>query len=60
MHGAHWRLQLKDFDLAYAHEALARAHACEGSHLEALRHRQLAVNAGVAIEGEKDRNLFHE
>ena len=51
-------LQLKDFDLAYAHEALARAHACEGSHSEALTHRQLAVHAGDDIAGEKDRTYF--
>ena len=46
-------LSVEGFDLAYAHEALARAHACEAVTLKPLTHRQLAVNAGVAIEGKR-------
>ena len=46
---------LVDFDLAYAHESLARAHACLGSVEEAMQHRELA--RGVAIADPEDKQL---
>lgn len=39
---------LADFDLAYAHEALARAHACLGDRGAALEHRERALAVPVA------------
>ena len=44
---------LGDFDLAYAHEAIARAHACLGDTEVAVRHRDLA--RAVAIADADDR-----
>lgn len=49
---------MQDFDLAYAHEAMARAYACSGNLQEALYYRQKAEAAGQAIAGEKDRKIF--
>ena len=42
---------LVDFDLAYAHEALARAHACLGDQAAARRHRTFASEVSIA-DGE--------
>jgi hypothetical protein len=47
---------LADFDLAYAHEALARAHACLGQASEARRHREWA--AQVPIADPEDKAMF--
>ncbi len=50
-----------DFDLAFAHEALARAHAAAGDADEARRHAQLARDAGEAIADDEDRqHLLNE
>lgn len=46
---------LVDFDLAYAHEALARAHACLGQLSEAGHHRAKA--AQVPIADPEDRAM---
>ena len=46
---------LVDFDLAYAHEALARAHACLGNHHEAKFHKEIA--AGVPIADPEDKTV---
>lgn len=46
---------LVDFDLAYAHEAVARAHACLGETASAVEHRRLA--AAVAIAEDDDRGI---
>ena len=46
---------LVDFDLAYAHEALARAHACLGNHQEAKRHKETA--AAVPIADPEDKTV---
>ena len=51
-------LALQDFDLAYAHEAKARAHAANGDRDEAAKHHALATDAGQAISGEKDKEYF--
>ncbi len=47
------RGELKDFDLAYAHEAIARAHACLGNGDEARRHREIALNIVIADADDK-------
>ena len=47
-----------DFDLAYAYEALARAHAAAGDTDEAGRNAALAREAGRAIAEDDDRELF--
>ena len=49
-----------DWDLAYAHEALARAHRLAESFAEAARHKRLAREAGDAITGPDDREHFDE
>ena len=47
---------LEDFDLAYAHEALARAAAADGRVEDAERHR--AAAGAVPIADEEDRKIF--
>ena len=44
-----------DFDLAYAYEALARAHGVAGDVSEAARFRELAEKAAEAVEEDDDR-----
>lgn len=51
-------LDLKDFDLAYAHEGMARALAAAQNATEAMAHFQRAREAGEAIAGVKDRGYF--
>ena len=46
------------FDLAYAYEALGRAHALAGARAEALRWAALARAAAEGIEDEEDRRLL--
>ena len=47
-----------DFDLAYAYEALARAHAVAGDAGSAREHGERAREAGRAIADDDDRELF--
>jgi hypothetical protein len=47
-----------DFDLAYAHEAVARAAAAAGDLETARRERALALVAGEAIANEEDKRIF--
>jgi hypothetical protein len=49
---------LGGFDLAFAHEALARAYATGGMNAEARRSVELAREAGTTIEDEEDRQHF--
>jgi hypothetical protein len=49
---------MEDFDRAYAQEALARANAVAGNRGEALKHLQLAEEAGQAIADEESRKFF--
>ena len=51
---------LGDWDLAYAYEALARAHGVAGEADEAVRYRGLAREAGEAIRDPEDREHFEE
>jgi hypothetical protein len=47
-----------DWDLAFAYEALARAHAVGGNRQEAERHLVLARDAGEKIAEDDDRELL--
>lgn len=49
-----------DWDLAYAFEALARAHSVDGNADEAARFKELAREAGAAIADPDDREHFEE
>lgn len=52
---------VEDWDLPFAFEALARAHAVAGDHGESLRYETLAREAGEAIADDEDReHLFSE
>jgi len=50
---------LGDFDLAYAYEALARAHRVAQQVPEAEAYERLAVEAGERIVDREDREHFH-
>ena len=50
--------EMKDFDLAYALEALARAYALSGSQSAARDYYTRAAAAGEAIANEEDRKIF--
>jgi hypothetical protein len=52
--------QIGDFDLAFAYEALARAHACAGQTVEAQEYYRLAEQAGEQIADEDDRQQFQK
>ena len=49
--------ELADFDLPFAYEALARAHAAAGDHETALRWLERAASAAVRIAEADDREL---
>jgi hypothetical protein len=49
---------MQDFDLAYAFEGLARAHAMVGDHKIAEEFLVLAEQAGEAIADEEDKSIF--
>ena len=49
---------MKDFDLAYAYEGVARANALAGNRDEALKFIRLAEEAGRGISDEEDRSIF--
>ena len=51
---------LGDWDLAYAFEALARAHASPAMPTMRRRYRSLAREAGDAIRDPEDREHFDE
>ena len=51
---------IANFDLAFAHEALARAAALAGDAPERDRQLALARDAGAAIAEKDDRDYFHE
>jgi hypothetical protein len=52
--------EIGDWDLAYAYEALARAHAIAGNADESARFKQLARRAGDEIADPDDRGHFDE
>lgn len=47
-----------DFDLAFAHEAVARAQTLAGNQEEARKHHGLAVHAAEGIKSPEDRDYF--
>ena len=49
---------MKDFDRAYAHEAMARANAVADNQAEALKHLKLAEAAGQAITDDQSKQFF--
>ena len=49
---------LEDWDLPFAHEALARAHALAGDRAEAQRHLERARELAAAVMDEDDRRLI--
>jgi len=51
---------MQDFDIAFAFEALARAHALAGNLVEAEKYLLLARQAGDAIQEEEDRKVFKD
>ena len=52
------QLSLRGFDLAYAHEALARAQAAAGDPVAAARHYEDALQAADEISGPQDQKHF--
>jgi hypothetical protein len=48
----------KDFDLAFAYEAMARAHAVVGDKAETDKFLKLAYEAAEKIETKEDRDVF--
>jgi hypothetical protein len=51
---------MADFDLAFAHECLARAHALSGDHVAAGRELEMARKAGESIADREDREIFFD
>ena len=49
---------LEDFDLAYAYECLARAHAASGNEKKSKNWYKKAKHAGELISGKKDKEIF--
>ena len=49
---------LKDFDFAYAYEAMARAHSISNDQNESKEWYKKAIISGNLIEGEKDKEYF--
>ena len=49
---------LKDFDLAYSYEALARANATLGNKKECTKFLEKAQEAGTLISNEEDKKYF--
>jgi hypothetical protein len=50
--------EMKDFDRAYAYEALARANALAGNREDGLKYLRLASDAGQAIADAEDKSIF--
>ena len=49
---------LKDFDLAYAYEALARANATLGNTVKCKKWLEKAKETGSFIEGKENKKTF--
>jgi tetratricopeptide (TPR) repeat protein len=50
--------QMEDFDLAYAYEAMARAHAMQGDRASAEKYYTLACATGDAISDAENKGIF--
>ena len=55
-----YKAEMEDFDFAFAHECLARAHALNGHADEARKFIALAQQAGEAIVDAEDRQIFFD
>ena len=51
---------MKDFDLAFAFEAMARAHSISGTETEKVAYLEKAKNAGEQIKDSEDKNIFFQ
>ena len=51
---------IKDFDLAFAYEAMARASALAGNKIDLKKYYELAKHAGEKIKKKEDKNYFFE
>ena len=49
---------IKDFDVAFAFEAMARAHAAAGQRYAARQFHVLAAGAALEIKDDEDRKIF--
>jgi hypothetical protein len=49
---------VRDFDVAYGYEAMARAFAVTGQQAECSKYLQLAQEAGEKIANDEDRAIF--
>lgn len=49
---------IRDFDIAFAYEAMARAHAIAGNKTECEKYIKLAKETGEQIEKKEDREYF--
>lgn len=49
---------IRDFDIAFAYEAMARAHSIAGNKTECEKYVKLAKEAGEQIGKEEDREYF--
>lgn len=50
--------QMEDFDIAYAHEGMARANALSGNREVAEKHLGLAESSGESISNEQSKKIF--
>lgn len=50
--------EMKDFDIAFAYECLARAYAMRGSKDEGMKYYALAQEAGNKIKNSEDKQIF--
>lgn len=55
-----FKVEMSDFDLAYAQEGLARAYAASGDRGKAAEHFKQAKALGEQIEDDEDRKIFME
>jgi hypothetical protein len=51
-------IKIGDFDIAFAYESMARAHATAGDNSECQKFLQLAKEAGEKIKKKEDREYF--
>lgn len=47
-----------DFDIAFAYEGMARAHAVSGRRAECEKYLEQAKTAGEQIKGKEDKEYF--
>lgn len=55
---AEHKSQMEDFDIAYAHEGIARANALSGNREVARKHLEIAESSGEAISNEENKKIF--